>query len=270
MKHITVFFDNGFDLHIDLHDNWFVNKWTKLFVEEVAVKPILQTDTFSFFMTEEESKNCLISAVEKVNGFLKTKFIDVPDEASFNNPDYYNHLHLQFEQLAGPDWDQPTKLMVLAPKEIQLAVRHINRFCHRLEIRPYRLEPLLRVEFDTHTRLPLGEKDFNLFTSFDQDDTVYLDYSTLGKGMMELYEDYLSPHYQNAKTQQHYSANFVIRFGQGTERRSREGFVPWMHQHGLDISTMRGIGHIPLGTLRQKNSLDSVTKSRKINKITLE
>ena len=49
-----------------------------------------------------------------------------------SNPDYYNFLHTRFEKLAGPDWEKPTKLMTIAPKEIRLAI--IDLECQTLPI----------------------------------------------------------------------------------------------------------------------------------------
>ena len=231
MKMIKVSFDHDINLHVALDQNSFVDKWTALLAEELLTKNILQLDTFSFFLSEEESKNHLITAITTINRFLKTTFIDVPTDSMFSDPDYYNHLHIKFEKLAGPDWDKPTKLMVIAPADVQLAVRHINRFCHRLEQRPYKIEPVIRVEFDSHRREPLAEEDYQLFSTLYENNRVYLDYSTLGKSLYECYEDDLSPDYAGVKMQEHYSANFILKFGKTTSRKPKDNF-----KNGLKVT----------------------------------
>jgi hypothetical protein len=270
MKMIKVSFDHDINLHVALDQNSFVDKWTALLAEELLTKNILQLDTFSFFLSEEESKNHLITAITTINRFLKTTFIDVPTDSMFSDPDYYNHLHIKFEKLAGPDWDKPTKLMVIAPADVRLAVRHINRFCHRLEQRPYKIEPIIRVEFDSYRREPLAEEDYQLFSTLYEDNRVYLDYSTLGKSLYECYEDDLSPDYAGVKMQEHYCANFILKFGKTTSRKSKDNFKKWVESYGIDYATIKNHGHIPLGYIVEENLLHSITNCRKINKITLE
>lgn len=270
MNTITISFDLGVDLHVKLDQNNLVKKWSKLLSEEISTKEILQIDTFSFFFSEDESRKHLVDAISILNNFLKTSFIDIPTDEDFNNPVYYNHLHEQFEKLAGPDWSKPTRLMVIAPLKVRLAVRHINRFCHRLELRPYRLEPVLRVEFDSDRREPLHDLDYALFDSYEENNRVYLDYSTLGKSLYECYEDDLDPGYAGLKMQEHYCANFILKFGNMTARKPKAGFNQWLEKYGIDHTTVKNNGHIPLGYIVEENSLQSIVNCRKINKITLE
>jgi hypothetical protein len=270
MDTIKISFDLGVNLHIKLDQNNFVKKWAKLLVEEIETKEVLQLDTFSFFISENESKNHLIDAISTVNNFLKTTFIDIPTEKNFEESAYYNHLHEKFEKLAGPDWSIPTRLMCVAPKSVKLAVRHINRFCHRLEQRPYKVEPMLRVEFDSHRRELLSNEDYQLFESFEKNNRVYLDYSTLGKSLYECYEDGLDPTYSALKMQDHYCANFILKFGDTTKQKSQAGFKEWLIQHGIDYKSIKNTGSIPLGYIVEENALQSIINCRKINKITLE
>jgi hypothetical protein len=270
MKMIKVSFDQEINLHIALDQNKVVDKWAKLLAEELLTKNILQLDTFSSFLNEGESRHHLINAITTVNSFLKTTFIDIPTESDFNDPDYYNHLHIKFEKLAGSDWNKPTKLMVIAPQEVRLAVRHINKFCHRLEQQPYKVEPIILVQFDSYRREPLAEEDYKLFTTLDENNRVYLDYSTLGKSLYECYEDDLSPDYAGLKMQEHYCANFILKFGKITSRKPKDNFKKWVESHGIDYTTIKNHGYIPLGYIVEENLLQSITNCRTINKITLE
>jgi len=270
MRKIKISFDLGVDLHVRLDHNHFVEKWSKFLAEELTTKPILQIDTFSFFFSETESRQHLVSAISTVNQFLKTSFIDVPSDTDFDRLEYYIHLHEKFEKLVGPDWSKPTRLMVIAPAEVKLAVRHINRFCHRLEQRPYQLEPMLRVEFDSYRREILALDDYALFGPFIENQRVYLDFSTLGKSLYDCYEDGLDPFYAGLKMQEHYCANFILKFGDITKRKSQAGFTAWLAQHKIDHTIIKNNGHIPLGYIVEENSLQSIVNCRKINTITLE
>ena len=193
----------------------------------------------------------------------------LPKDSKINSQDYYNLLHSKFEKLAGSDWSEPTKLMVIAPQEIQLAIKQINRFCHRLEQRPYKIESWLRVEFNTSRRELLLAEDYNLFEPIKDANIVYLDYSTLGKSMYECYQDGLDPTYLGLKIQEHYCANFVMLFDQ-PPAIDKDKFNQWLKQYNVDTSLLKSSGAIPLGKIEDNNALQSVLKSRKINKITLE
>jgi hypothetical protein len=270
MNIITISFDQALDLHIQLDQNSFVSKWASLLQEELQTKEILQLDTFSFFIDEQEARHHLLEAINTVNKFLKTVFINAPTDSDFKNPNYYNYLHSQFEKLVGPDWSKPTRLIAIAPPAIRLAIRHINRFCHRLEQRPYKIEPVLRVEFDSCRRESLAEEDYKLFEQGEENNRVYLDYSTLGKSLYECYEDGLSPTYAGLKMQEHYCANFVLSFGKTTKQRPPAKFESWLVEHGIDSRTIKNLGRIPLGYIVEKEMLQFIVKCRKINKITLE
>lgn len=269
MTKIKILFDTDVELTIRLNNNGFVQRWANLLAEELESKEILQTDTFSSFFTEDESIEYLIGAINKVNKFLKVDFVPLPGNDDINNRDYYNFLHTKFEKLAGSDWNKPTKLMVIAPKEIQIAIKHINRFCHRLENRPYKIESWMRVEFNTVRRELLLDDDYSLFESIADINTVYLDYSTLGKHLYECYQDGLDPQYQGLKIQEHYCANFVMLFEQRVNIDA-DNFKQWLNKYNVSPELLKSNGAIPLGKIEEADSLQLVINSRKINKIILE
>ena len=266
MNTVELLFDTGYVLSIILNQNSFVQRWANLLAEEVASKEILQVDTFSFAMSEEVSRKYLTDAIDTVNKFLNHKLFKYPTEQDFEDQDYYNQLHQTFERISGASWDQPTRFMCIAPKHVKLAVRHINRFCHRLELRPYQRLPYMRVEFDTAHRLPLHDEDYKLFEHTRLANKVYLDYSTLGKTLQECFLDNLDPSYAGLKLQHHYSANFVIQFENNPDYHEYE---EWLLKHKIDPNT-NGIGSIPLGHVTDKTALQNISDCCKIVKITLE
>lgn len=264
---IKIVFDTGYELIVDLLDNDFVQRWSELLSQEIQRGSLLQEDTFSNFIPESLARQRLEQSIDTVNKFLRHEIIPIPVSSDYDNPEFYNRLHEQFEKLAGPDWDRPTRLMLAAPADVKLAVRHINRYCHSLERRPYRVQPFLRVEFDTHRRELLQEHDFELFKPVSTDYTVVVDYSTLGKSLYECYEDGLTPDYPGMKQQQHYCANFILRFGDEPDRPSKQGFYQWLEHHNITTSA---IGHIQLGNIADKTAFDKVKQCAKIVTIKLE
>ena len=83
----------------------------------------------SFFglRTRDEIKDMLLDAVTNINGFLKKDFIKIPKQIDWNEQNLYNTLHIAFEKLSG-EFDNPTKLMKIAPEDIKEDIRNLN-FC---------------------------------------------------------------------------------------------------------------------------------------------
>ena len=267
---MKIVFDTGYELIVDLIDNDFVNRWCRLLSQEIERGTLLQEDTFSNFIPESLARQRLEQSIDTVNKFLQREFIPMPVSSDYDNTDFYNQLHQQFEKLAGPDWDQPTRLMLIAPDTVKLAIRHINRYCHRLEKRPYVVEPEMRIEFNTHLREYLHEEDYNLFSVAKNDHDVVLDYSTLGKSLHECYEDGLTPDYTGMKIQHHYSANFILKFGDTGRRSPKDGFEKWLIKHNMTNVSPSAFGYIQLGKIADKTSFDKIKQSVKIVTIKLE
>jgi hypothetical protein len=261
---IKIVFDTGYELTVDLIDNDFVKRWCRLLGQELERGTLLQEDTFSNFIPESLARQRLEQSIDTVNKFLRREIISIPRSSDYDDPKFYNRVHEQFEKLAGPDWDHPTRLMLVAPAEVKLAVRHINRYCHRLESQPYQVHSWMRVEFDTHYRELLLDQDYELFEPV-LDGTMVLDYSTLGKSLYECYQDGLSPDYPGMKEQRHYCANFILMFEK--DKQSRQGFYQWLKDHNITNPTL---GQIKLGSISDKTALDKIKQSAKISTITLE
>lgn len=265
---IRIVFDTGYELTVDLFDNDFVRRWSRLLSQEIACGSLLHEDTYSSFVPESLARQRLEEAIDSVNGFLKREFISKPCVSDYDNPDFYNRLHEKFEQLAGPDWDSPTRLMVLAPDHIKLAIKHINRYCHRLERRPYVEQSMMRLEFDTHQRETLTAEDYDLFQPITEPNTVVLDYATLGKSLYECYEDGLSAEYYGMKVQHHYCANFILQFDQPSFDYT--GFKHWCTDQGITEIPTPELGKLQLGKIQDPESFEQVKKTAKILDIILE
>jgi hypothetical protein len=264
---VKILFDTEYELTIDLLDSDFVKRWSVLLQQEIEHGTLLQEDTFSNFVPEDVAKQRLEQSIHCVNKFLRREFIKIPKLADYDDPAFYNQLHEKFEKLAGPDWDRPTKLMLVAPDAVKLAVRHVNRYCHRLERRPYQILSSMRVEFNTHIRKQLCDDDYRLFKTVNEDNVVILDYSTLGKSLYECFQDGLPPNYHGMKEQHHYCANFILKFRQDHNDQLKSGFYQWLNNHNIIPKTA---GQIQLGNIADCNAIDKVRQCAKIVTIKLE
>ena len=267
---IKIYLDTGFEIVVDLINNDFVKRWADLLALEITRGSLLQEDTYSSIISESQARQRLEESILVVNSFLKREFIPVPTAQDYTSAGFYNLLHEKFEKLAGPDWDHPTRLMVIAPKPVKLAIRHINRYCHRLEKQPYKIKTSMAVEFDTIDRLPLQSDDYKLFQSFDNRNTVTLDYSTLGKSLYDCFVDRLPPDYQGVKTQHHYCANFIMHFENSNASRKDQEFLKWLSDHNITNVPPSELGQIHLGNITQPDAFTELAKSNKIQSIVLE
>lgn len=265
---IRLIFDTGYELIVDLFDNEFVSRWSRLLNQEIACGSLLQEDTYSNFIPETLARQRLENAIDSVNSFLKREFISKPCVSDYDNPDFYNQLHEKFERLAGPDWSKPTRLMIVAPAHIKLAIKHINRYCHRLERRPYVEYSSMRLEFNTHQRELLTSNDYTLFEPVLEPNIVVIDYATLGKSLYECYIDNLNVNYNGVKVQHHYCANFILQFEQPCI--DYDGFKNWCAKQGIIEIPAQEIGYLQIGKIRNQAALDYVKKTSKIVDIILE
>lgn len=262
---IKIVFDTNYELLIDICDNDFSLRWLELLNKEIIKDNILQVDTYSSLMPEDLARTYLLNAIKTVNNFLKKEFIKIPSNQDYDSKDYYNYLHSKFEKIAGPDWDEPTRLIQVAPADIKLSIKHINRFCHRLESRPYVIEPYLRVEFDTVNREQLLKQDYAKFELINEPGVMVLDYSTLGKSLFDCFQDNLPPNYPNMKHQHHFSANFKLKF-EAEQNNKIEEFKEWINKNNLTDLPQSVIGEIKLGTF-DTLAFEEIKKTSRITNI---
>ena len=269
---MKIVFDTGYELTVKLVDNDFVKRWCRLLSQEVDRGTLSQEHTFSNFIPESLARQRLEQSITTVNNFLRRELIPMPRSSDYDDPEFYNQLHQRFEMLAGPDWDQPTRLMLVAPEPVKKAIRDFNRYCHRLERRPYTVRPWFRVEFHSKERLPLLEQDYELLEDYTLlDHCVVLDYSTLGKSLADCYNDGLTADYAGMKQQQHYAANFVVIFDKDPILQNRDhimqDFNQWLERNNV---TNARPGAIKLGHIEDRSAFDKIKQCAKIIDINLE
>lgn len=271
MSVLKITFDTDYTLVCHLRNNDFVRRWQALLINSINNNKILQEDSFSSLFNEDKSRQYLESAIDKVNAFTKREFIRKPNQTDYESMDYYNFLHEKFEFLTGTDFDNPTGLTSRGPTSIRTAIRHLNRFCHRLENRPYQIENYLRIEWDSFERELLEFKDFDLFEDIeDKEYIIYLDYSTLGKSLVECFMDGLPPAYKAMRLQAHYSSNFVIKFVRKEKLFDKDQFLNWLKYHGIKDLPKAALGAIVLGDITDIDSFNKIKQSNSITDIKLE
>ena len=231
-----------------LNDNDFVLKWLNEFRWCLDNCNINQQEAFSGLLTLSESEQILRNACVTINKYLKN-FIEIRTDFVSQPQEYFNYLHLKFEQLSG-EFGKPTKLFSIANLELKEAIRNLNYFVHRIE-KKQKVIPSLYLSFnkDQYRRLPLEKFDYEYFDFKFPPGTLCLHYVELGKEFLDLYEDNLSIEYANFKNLHYYSGEASLMLTEVDFFKDLK-YVEWIKTNNFDpYDKTLGHGRIPLGSV---------------------
>lgn len=252
---------------IDLYNNSVAHKWKEL-IQNIYVgdgDDIDHKRTFFNFRSKDEIKGILLDAVQNINDFLKREFIKIPKEVNWDDQDLYNTLHIAFEKLSG-DFDNPTKLMKVAPNKVQESVRDLNFCVHALEHNSSR--STLPIQWTkarkTMPRIRLEQDEYNLIQFHMAKNEVYLAYNELGKSFMDLWHDNLPIDYTATKNNHYIGADIKIGL-EDNENIFEDDFKNWCNHNKIDhLDKKHGIGLMPIGKVDSMN-IEHLTKDSKAN-----
>lgn len=256
---------------VHLHHNSFVSKWLKLFEHTLATCSINQDEAFACNLDEHVVRQRLLDAITTINNFLKHSFIEIPLIIDWEDQEWYNYLHIKFEKLNGTH-SSYSRLFALAPQKVREAIRAINFWVHRLEIRPYRGRVPWYISFDKncYTRKTFEPEDYDLFQHEMQSGTVFLHYAEVGKTYYDIWKDNLPLDYAGMKNSHHYSAEFSVYLGPDKEVYE-PGFYTWAKEQGIDIHNKKlGLGIVPLGYVDVDHARKIVYNGTKISYIRIK
>jgi hypothetical protein len=269
MTHCFIEVDKQFVIDIELFDTSVAKKFLNQLKWHVSNSSINQRECFYGYAEEKVVQQNLLTAIDKINTFLKRSYITLPQYIDWDNHNFYNDLHQYFEKLNG-EWGNPNLLMQVAPNDVKDAIRDLNFSIHRLETRPYDVNRMFYLSWDknTYRREPLEEHEYELFTDTFVEGVVYLSYTEVGKHLKELYHDDLTPNYEAYKNLHYVGAEVHVRWD-STHEIFTDKFKQWAKQHDIDINDKKlGIGLMPVGTF--KGSDKNFTKDSKVTNITIK
>jgi len=256
---------------IALYNNSVADKWKHL-IESIYVGDGNDIDyyrTFFELRKKDDIRQILLNAIEKINTYLGTDYIKIPEQVDWTKQDIYNELHMKFEKLSGTH-DNPTKLMSIAPMEVKESIRDLNYAVHSLEHNKPTVENLseLNIQWtkkrNVTPRIKLTNDEYNLITFEKKKHEVYLSYNELGKNYQALWEDKLPVHYGHAKNNHYIGADIIVSF-ENKKNIFNDSFIDWCKENKIDWNDKsHGIGLLPIGKIvdYQKRHL---TKDSKLN-----
>ena len=147
---------------ISLNSNLFVDKWIQELRWCLTNCEFNQDEAFAKFLSLDESSKILTEACYTINCYLKN-FIEVRENILDQDQDYFNYLHLKFEELSG-QFEKPTRLFTIANQDLKSAIRKLNFFVHRVE-KKKKIPHSLYISFnkDQYRRQPLMDEDYQNF-----------------------------------------------------------------------------------------------------------
>ncbi len=250
MSKIIFTIDNKHKSTVQCFDNVIAKKYIKILRQHIAKGINVDNgQSFGNYRSERQTQNILLESIDTINTFLKRKFIDL--KVDWESHHFYNDLHEIFEQLNG-DWDNPTRLMLTAPKKVRESIRNINALLHQLEARPYQLKKQYSLYWDKDNiwREELTEEEYAAMVYERTAGHVYISYNEVGKTHKELYNDKLPANYENTKNWHHIGPD--LQFERESGPWFRDGFVDWCKASGIDpYNNKTGLGGLPIGTWTQ-------------------
>tara|TARA_Y100000748_G_C15376286_1_gene441877 strand:+ start:35 stop:847 length:813 start_codon:yes stop_codon:yes gene_type:complete len=252
---------------IELYDHSVAHKWKKL-IDSTYVgdgNDIDHKRTFFHLQTRKEIKDILLRAIENINKFLKKTFIQT-ENIDWNNQETYNTLHLAFEKLAG-EFDNPTRLMKIAPDIVKESVKDLNYCVHALEHEDQKPQSLAIQWTKARTKMPrfkLESYEYNLFQFNTKQHEVYLSYNELGKTYKDLYVDQLPINYEATKNKHFIGADIEINLIESKDIFDSK-FVSWCKSNTIDpYMKENALGKLPIGKCIIYD-IEHLTKDSKID-----
>lgn len=273
-KHLYITYVNPqdpldtFTLKYKLREHTVVDKWSTQLVAAQEKYSIDDPDRFYGFGAVEQQ---IADAINRINSCIKTindfDPIITRTLTDINDQDTLNYLHHIFEVYHGALDNQTHELWQRAPKSVQKALADLNISVHRCESTQRQALPRHVV---TYYGLPktetLDQADYALFEDRNTFGTVYLNYVEIGKTLEDLTIDNDQYIFDTGfQPFRHYSADFVVRFWNDTDRQINEKCakikqyynthseffkqkdLPWKHPYLTS-------GNIPLADLQYPGS----------------
>lgn len=259
--------DGKTDFEIELYNNPVASTWRSL-IKESYVGDGLDFDnrrTFYSFKSKNEMQLDLINAIEKINLFFKKEFIKIKKPINWNDQNFYNNLHIDFEKLSG-SYDNHSRFFHIAPIEIKESIRDLNFCVHRLESK--KNNKRIRIQFSKNRntkRIPLKKEQEKLFQFSLKKFEVYLAYNELGKNYLDLYKDNLPIDYIGMKNN-HYIGKDIFISLSNKKNIFNKNFIKWMEKNNKNpYDKTLGIGALPIGNAKiDKNIFNQLTKNSKL------
>lgn len=251
---ITIIIDDTHTVNIECFDTPIGNKYGAMLKSEIDSKGVMTDDgeSFSKYLEKDQIQNIMLQAFDDINKYLKQDIIDIK-QIYWDDAIWRNQLHTIFEKLNG-EYDNPSKLMLVAPTKIKEAVRRVNWGVHLLEQYPFEKEWMMlwsKNPKECVDRIKFTDEDYECIEFEYKPWTVYLSYNEVGKDYRDIHEDNLPIEYARLKNN-HYLGLDIEPNESMTGHVFAPEFKQWMIDNNIDpYNKQLGIGEFPVGKYSQ-------------------
>lgn len=240
------------DLVFNVYDTDIAQRWASEIGKQY---PLFETDRFQGWPNSYKNLSYYFSELQKQIDIVNAYKGDTITSNISSDQDTLNYLHKFFEDLRG-EIDTGTIFYNNSPDHVKEAINQFNVLIHETEhlIRSS-TTPTIVGTFCDRPRIPLEEKDYDLFTIKWKYGEVYINYCEVGKPLLDVFKDNDSHIGEdNIRPQEYYSADFMIKFG--TEfpdeyhKKRLLDFNNWYKEQGFNFKHI-SLGMIPVAILEQ-------------------
>lgn len=249
------------DLVFNVHDTTIAKKWANEVSNNYALDEI---DRFQAWPGSEKNISYYVALLEKQIDIVN---LYKPGTIIFDqmlNQDTLNYLHRFFEELRGPI-EIGTYFYNTAPNDVQQAISKFNVLIHETEhLIRNNDAPTIVGTFKNRPRMSLDSNDYNYFTIKWKYGEVYINYCEVGKTLLDVFKDQ-DAHvgHNNIRPQQHYSADFMIKFGIDIPNEVHEArikqFKEWYLLQPYSFDEL-SLGMIPVASLEHGEPYSGYTR----------
>jgi hypothetical protein len=264
---IVITLTNGFldrDIYFDLIENNISNRWFS--VLEKSCSQIRECDRFTNWPETYKNINFFISElnsqIDIINKYDNCVYHRLTEDSS---QEQMNILHRYFENLRG-ERNTGTPWYNTAPDYVKSAVDRFNILIHEYEqfLRKNKIlySPVIVCTFKDPARYELLDLDYDLFTYRWTFGTLYINYSEVGKNLLEVFKDNDNiVGDENIRPQRFWNADFMIKFGIDTPRIyyyiRKLFFTVWRIRHPIIKKIPKNKLSVGLIPVAQFNKIES-------------
>jgi len=249
------------DLVFNVHDTNIAKKWAKEVSNNYALDEV---DRFQAWPGSEKNLSYYVTLLQEQIDIVN---LYKPKTIIFNHmldQDTLNYLHKFFEDLRG-HIETGTEFYNTAPNHVQQAIRKFNVLIHEIEhLLRNSNAPTIVGTFKNRPRISLDKTDYSFFTIKWKYGEVYINYCEVGKPLLDVFKDQ-DDHvgHNNVRPQQHYSADFMIKFGIEIPNKEHESrikkFTEWYSLQSYNFDNL-SLGMIPVASLERGEPYSGYTR----------
>lgn len=262
-RKLTLYFtnrnqDSKFQLHFNLLQNRFVDKWIPLLQKAIDEQAKIKDQGVYYgsgMYDASELREDIVRAIQNINAILPVGIehivLTVPQAKDIDQK-FLDVAHKEFERVAVQDPFVSGDMVQHRP-----LISKLNEAIHKFESTFGKSNNCftLDVNFLVDRDVFLDDEDYEFFTPHRKRGELYLNYATIGVPIMDAFKH---NEIERPTVQQKYRADFTVRMDPTVNFNKWDELGAWLRTHfNWDINDRKlAIGYISLGQLEPNGLSD--------------